>query len=655
MNGVAGWFGGSERAAATAEVTKAGAMQLKAQRPNEPVAHPTRGLSLGAQYLGSGECRFEVWSPRANRVEVHVVSPRDRLVPLVPHGRGYFEAQVGGIEPGTRYFYRLDGENEFPDPASRYQPDGVHRASAVVDPSFPWTDSSWAGIALADYLTCEIHVGTFSREGTFEGIIPFLDDFNDLGVTALELMPVAQFPGSRNWGYDGVHPFAVQNSYGGPAGLRKLVDACHRKGLAVILDVVYNHLGPEGNYLANFGPYFTDRYRTPWGEAVNFDGPDSDEVRRLFVENAVYWIREFHIDALRLDAVHAVYDFSAKPFFQELATAVSIEGERLGRSAYTIAESSLNDSRILQSADSGGWGIDAQWCDDLHHAIHRTLTGEKDGYYQDFEGFSDLVKAYRHGFVYEGQYSRFRRRRHGNSARHLDPRRIVVCSQNHDQVGNRMLGERLTGLLDDPAVPRLAAALVLLSPYQPLLFMGEEYGETSPFQYFVSHGDPDLVAAVREGRKNEFAHFQWEGEIPDPQSEETFERAKLNHHLRDEPRHRDLREFYRELIRIRRTSPAYRFATREQTETRVLLEDAVMSFRIWVDTETLLAVFNILPEMVAIPNPLRGENWQVILDSSTQKDSGGRHLRNGDGPMEEGTGWQLPPRSVTVLRKERVS
>jgi len=627
-------------------------MLLKAQRPNTPVAHPTQKLGLGAHYLGSGECRFEVWCPRAKRVEVHLVSPQDRLISLVPAARGYFTAQAAGIEPGARYFYRLDGENEFPDPASQFQPDGVHKGSAVVDPSFHWSDSSWAGKPLEEYLTCEIHVGTFSAEGTFEGIIPFLDDFDELGVTALELMPVAQFPGSRNWGYDGVHPFAAQNSYGGPVGLKKLVDACHQQGLAVILDVVYNHLGPEGNYLANFGPYFTDRYHTPWGEAVNFDGPESDEVRRLFIENAVYWIREFHIDALRLDAVHAIYDFSARPFLQELATAVSVEGERLGRLAYTIAESSLNDSRILQPADSGGWGIDAQWCDDLHHAIHRTLTGEDNGYYLDFEGFPDLVRAYRNGFVYEGQYSRFRRRRHGNSARHVDPRRIVVCSQNHDQVGNRMLGERLTGLVDDPALLRLAAALVLLSPYQPLLFMGEDYGETAPFQYFVSHGDPNLVAAVRRGREYEFAHFQWKGEVPDPQSEQTFQASRLNHRLREKPRNRALREFYRELIRIRQTSSAYRFATREQTETRVLQEDGVMSFRIWVDTDALLTVFNILPQPVTIPNPVRGEKWKVILDSSSREESSKCHLRTGDGAIGEYPEWGLPPRSIFVLRKE---
>jgi maltooligosyltrehalose trehalohydrolase len=388
---------------------------------------------------------------------------------------------------------------------------------------------------------------------------------------------------------------------------------------------------------------------------VNFDGPESDEVRRLFIENAVYWIREFHIDALRLDAVHAIYDFSAHPFLQELATAVSIEGERLGRLAYTIAESSLNDSRILQPADSGGWGIDAQWCDDLHHAIHRTLTGEDNGYYQDFEGFPDLVRAYRNGFVYEGQYSRFRRRRHGNSARHVDPRRIVVCSQNHDQVGNRMLGERLTGLVDNPGLLRLAAALALLSPYQPLLFMGEEYGETAPFQYFVSHGDPDLVAAVRRGRESEFAQFQWKGEVPDPQSEEPFQASKLNHRLREEPRNRALREFYRELIRIRRTSPAYRFATRDQTETRVLQEDGVMSFRIWVDTDTLLTVFNILPQPVTIPNPVRGEKWKVILDSTDREESREVHLRKGDGAIGEYSEWELPRRSIFVIRKEQVS
>jgi maltooligosyltrehalose trehalohydrolase len=349
-----------------------------------------------------------------------------------------------------------------------------------------------------------------------------------LGVTAIELMPVAQFPGGRNWGYDGVHPFAVQNTYGGPEGLRRLVDAAHSLGLAVVMDAVYNHVGPEGNYLADFGDYFTDRHHTPWGQAVNFDDAGSDEVRRFFIENALCWIDEYHIDALRLDAVHAIYDFSAKTFLRELADAVRLEGERLNRRVYTIAESCLNDTRLIDPPEQGGFGLDAQWSDDLHHALRTELTDERGGYYVDYQGFPNLAKAYRAGFVQDGTYSEYRRRRHGNSAKHVNPIKLVVCSQNHDQVGNRLLGERLTELVSFEQ-QKLAAASIILSPYLPMLFMGEEYAETAPFQFFISHTDPDLVRAVREGRKEEFARFEWNQEPPDPQDEATFLRCKLNH------------------------------------------------------------------------------------------------------------------------------
>ena len=358
-----------------------------------------------------------------------------------------------------------------------------------------------------------------------------------------------------------MHPFAVQNTYGGPDGLRRLVDAAHQRGLAVVMDVVYNHLGPEGNYLAEFGPYFTDRHHTPWGRAINFDDRDSDDVRRFFIENALSWIREFHVDALRLDAVHAIFDFSARPFLQELADAVRLEGERINRRLYTIAESSLADARLITPKQLGGCGIDGQWCDDLHHALRTELLDERGGYYADYHGFPDIVKAYRDGFVQDGCYSAYRGRRHGNSARHIDPIKLVVCSQNHDQVGNRLWGERLTELCSFERL-KLAAAAVILSPFQPLLFMGEEYGETARFQFFVSHSDPELIAAVRRGRKEEFARFQWRDDPPDPQDEETFQRCKLNHGLRREGNHRVLREFYRRLIALRRTEPALAFPDR---------------------------------------------------------------------------------------------
>jgi maltooligosyltrehalose trehalohydrolase len=507
-------------------------------------------INLGATYLGEGRCRFLVWAPYAETLEVHLVSPREALFPLDKNERGYFSGERDGVEPGCLYLYRLNGSREFPDPASRLQPQGVHGPSQVADPRFPWEDDGWCGIPLRDYVIYELHVGTFTPEGTFEAIIPYLDEFKDLGITAIELMPVAQFPGSRNWGYDGVYPYAVQESYGGPVGLKKLVNACHLRGLAVILDVVYNHLGPEGNYSANFGPYFTRRYLTPWGEAVNFDDAGSDEVRRFFIGNALTWITEYHIDSLRLDALHAIVDMSPRPFLAELAEAVHRARERLNRQVFLMAESDLNDVRLLRAPESGGYGLDSHWNDDFHHALHTLLTGEETGYYLDFGLLEQLAKAWREGFVYSGEYSRFRRRRHGSCSKEIAAQRWVVFAQNHDQVGNRPGGDRLGQLVSLEAA-KLAAGAVLLSPFIPLLFMGEEYGDPAPFPYFVSQGDPDLIESVRRGRKEEFEAFHWLGEPPDPQGEETFAWARLDHSLRRKGEHKALVQFYREALRVR--------------------------------------------------------------------------------------------------------
>jgi maltooligosyltrehalose trehalohydrolase len=447
---------------------------------------------------------------------------------MEPREHGYFEVTIDGVRAGDRYDYILDGEKVRPDPASRFQPDGVHQASAVVDPeAFGWTDRGWKGLPLKDLIIYELHTGTFTANGTFDAIIPHLNYLkHDVGVTAIELMPVAQFPGSRNWGYDGAYLYAPQSTYGGPQGLKTLVDACHAAGLAVILDVVYNHLGPEGNYLADFGPYFTDRYRTPWGDAVNYDGPESDEVRHFIVSNALYWVTEYHVDALRLDAIHGIYDFSADHILRELADAVHGQAARLGRQIFVTAESALNDVRVITPPAQGGFGLDGQWNDDFHHALRTTLTDERAGYYQDFDGLRHLATATQDGFVYAGQYSRYRRHRHGNSSKTRPPSQFVVFSQNHDQVGNRAFGDRLSTRIPFEAL-KVAAAAVLLSPSIPLLFMGEEYGETAPFLYFIDHGDPSLVEAVRRGRRAEFASFAWAGDIPDPQDPATFERSRI--------------------------------------------------------------------------------------------------------------------------------
>lgn len=514
---------------------------------------------LGASVKEGSLCEFLVWAPGAERVDVKTVSgPQSEGISppgsfaLTKADRGYFHGVFEGIGPGTRYFYLLDGSKQRPDPASRFQPESVHGPSEVIDPSFPWSDGFWSGLDLRDYILYELHVGLFTPEGNFDALTGRLDELKRLGITTIELMPVAQFPGDRNWGYDGAYPFAVQNSYGGPQGLKRFVNACHQRGLAVTLDVVYNHLGPEGNYLGDFGPYFTDRYRTPWGMAVNLDGEGSDEVRRFFIENALYWIEECHVDALRLDALHALVDLSPSPFLSELSETVQRRAERLKRRVYLIAESDLNDIRFIRPRELGGYGLDAHWNDDFHHALHTLLTGENSDYYADFGRLAHLAKAFREGFVYSGQYSACRERRHGSSSVEAPPESLVVFSQNHDQVGNRFEGERLGRLVPFEAL-KTAAAAVILSPFTPLLFMGEEYGETAPFQYFVSHSDPALIEAVRKGRLDEFRAFRRQGAAPDPQAEETFNRCKLNRELAGRPGHDVLLSFYMKLLRLRKS------------------------------------------------------------------------------------------------------
>jgi maltooligosyltrehalose trehalohydrolase len=617
-------------------------------------AAPPWQLDLGATCLDGGETRFRVWAPRVESLSVRLLcGETSRTVPLRSEADGYFVGTAGETRAGDCYFYRLDDETERPDPASRFQPQGVHGPSQIVDPrGFPWGDSGWKGMPLEEYVIYELHVGTFTEEGIFAAVIPRLDYLAELGVTAVELMPVAQFPGDRNWGYDGVYPFAPQSSYGGPEGLKRLVDACHRRGLAVILDVVYNHLGPEGNYLGCFGPYFTDRYRTPWGEAVNFDGPDSDAVRHYFISNALYWVTEYHVDALRLDAIHGIFDFSALHILQELAEAAHGEARRLGRAVPVIAESSLNDVRTITAPQKGGHGLDAQWDDDFHHALRTLLTGERDGYYVDFGEFSQLAKAFREGFVYSGQYSRYRRRRHGSSSAGLAPGRFVVFSQNHDQVGNRMRGERL-GHSAGPEKLKLAAGAVLLAPYLPLLFMGEEYGELAPFPYFIHHGDPELVTAVRRGRGEEFAAFAWQGEIPDPQDEATFLSAKIEPELRREGMHRTLFALYRELIRLRKALPPLRRLSREETEVAEIAAAKVLVLRRWAGADEVLCLFNFGDAQRSVSIPLRHAACRKLLDSADERWGGGGSLAGEVLPAGSGdTRVTLAPWSFVLFATE---
>ncbi|CAD5940198.1 Malto-oligosyltrehalose trehalohydrolase [Planktothrix tepida] len=576
-------------------------------------------MKLGANYLGENRCEFRVWSPLRETVSLKIVSPEERLIPLERDEQGYWNATVENIPPGTRYFYQLEGQFTHPDPASHSQPEGVHGASEVIDQNtFVWQDQNWKTIPLDELIVYELHVGTFTPEGTFEAIIPHLPELLDLGINAIEIMPIGQFPGDRNWGYDGVYLYAPQNSYGGVEGLKRLVNACHQQGVAVILDAVYNHFGPEGNYMAEFGPYFTERYRTAWGFAINYDQAYCQGVRQFVIENALYWLGDFHIDALRLDAADNIFDLGAKHILKELADNVAEFSQQQGRKFYLMAETDLNDAKLIRSKAVGGYGLDVHWCDDFHHAIHTVLTGENMGYYKDYGRCEQLAKSYRESFIYTWDYSPNRQRLHGESAIDCPPYQFLVFSQNHDQVGNRLLGERLTALVSYEAL-KLAAATVLLSPYIPLLFMGEEYGEPAPFQYFISHSDLELVEAVRKGRKADFEAFHLAGDPPDVQSREIFDQCKLNWNLKQEGKHKILWEFYQNLIRLRRSIPALKLRDRNHQEVQCIEEDKLLIFRRWFEDQQVLCLINFSKNPVSYSPNLIGKTWHKLLDSTDEK------------------------------------
>jgi maltooligosyltrehalose trehalohydrolase len=580
-------------------------------------------LHLGATLQEAGTT-FRVWAPRSRSLEV-VIEGR-RPMPLTAHGDAVFELAVPGIAAGTRYQYRLDGERYRPDPVSRFQPEGVHGPSVVVDAvRFPWTDQGFRGHALADLVFYELHVGTFTAAGTFEAVIPHLAQLVDLGITAVELMPVAEFPGSRNWGYDGAHLYAPQSTYGGPRGLRRLVDAAHGLGLSVVLDVVYNHLGPEGNYLGEFGPYFTDRYKTPWGTAINFDGPDSEAVRRHFIDNARYWVREFHLDGLRLDAIHSIFDTSPTHILTAIAEGAREEARQLGRPVHLVAESHDNDRKIVLPAADGGLGLDAVWSDDFHHAVHTRLTGERTGYYADFPDGRGLARAMAEGFAFQGGPSEYFGRPRGTPSADLAGEHFVVGLQNHDQVGNRAQGDRLSTIVP-LAAAKMAAALLFAVPALPLVFMGEEYGETSPFQFFTSYLDPTLVEAVRRGRAAEFARFGWEGKIPDPSEPATFLRSRLSHPLAGAPRHRELRDYYRQWLALRRSHPALGAHGKDRARCEVDPTGTVLTLSRRGTTGPGVCL---VANLTASPSPFAppGADWRVLIDSEDKRFAGGGTAR----------------------------
>jgi maltooligosyltrehalose trehalohydrolase len=583
-------------------------------------------LEFGARPQPDTTTRFRVWAPRAKSLAVKILGDRERLISMERGEDGLFETVVPEAPAGVDYMYIIDDEKERPDPVSRWQPRGVHGPSRVVDPeAFAWTDQNWTGVALKDLIIYELHIGTFTAAGTFEAAAEKLPYLKSLGITAIEIMPVAEFPGGRNWGYDGAHLYAPQSTYGGPTGLKALVDACHREGLAVILDVVYNHLGPEGNYLGEYAAIFSHSYRTPWGDALNFDGAGSDGVRRYFVENALYWLTEYHMDGLRLDAIHRIMDKSPRHILAEIAAEFSRQAESLGRMAWTIAESDLNDVRVIKPREESGYGLNAQWSDDFHHSLHAILTGTRRGYFADFGRMEDLAKALSEGFVYDGRRSEFRQRRHGTPGLDQPGERFVVFIQNHDQIANGYWGDRLAALAT-PAQQRTAAALLLCAPNLPLLFMGQEWGEDAPFLYFTSHTDEELGRAVREGRKEEYASFMEAEEIgassmdegfADPQDEKTFERSKLTWSQQEEAPHAEILRFYRDLIALRKVHPS--LSNCDKSLTRVQYDESERWIAIErgdASGEAALLVCNLGPDTHSAQLHLGRGLWRMVLWSN---------------------------------------
>ncbi len=612
-------------------------------------------MRIGALQLAPNQYRFSVWAPRRRAVRLEFLRTTAEAAPLEvvrslsmrKETRGLFTMDMDDVPAGQLYRYVLDNKLPRADPASHHQPLGVHGPSAVVDhQAHVWERIRFSPPPLNELVIYELHVGAFTPQGTFAAAITRLPHLVRLGVNAVEIMPVAQFPGGRNWGYDGVFPFAVQHSYGGPRGFKNFVDACHAHGLAVILDVVYNHLGPEGNYLRDFAPYFTKACKTPWGEALNFDGPHSDGVRAFFVQNALHWYRNYQVDGLRLDATQSIHDTRPVHLLTELAAATRDFEACSGRRILLIAESDRNDPKLALPQTHGGHGLDALWSDDFHHALHALLTGEKHGYYQDYGKLELLTRAMSHGFAYQGEYSRYRRRGHGAPPASLPPSAHVICTQNHDQVGNRMDGARLTQLVPFE-VCKLAAALLLFSPGTPMLFMGEEYGETAPFLYFISHDNPALATAVREGRLRECKKFGWMNAPPDPQDPETFRQSLLDWSKLKKQRHQQLLAFYTRCIALRRRYPALHHGGGDMLTVRSDSGMQTLMLRRSFRGLHALCLYNLHPEesrLFSIDNIPSTCSWRKVLDSS-------EHMWGGPGGSlpEIATGTLLLPPHCAAL------
>lgn len=561
--------------------------------------------------IKDGKSNITVWAPNAERVYCRTYDP-DKEIALIKQAYGYWNICSEMIGSGQEYHFVVDGK-VLPDPASRSQPHGVHGRSAVVDLHFEWTDQHYRCPALREFIIYELHVGTFSPTHDFEGVIARLPYLRDLGITAIEIMPVAQFPGERNWGYDGTFLFAVQHSYGGAEGLQRLVNACHQNGIAVILDVVYNHFGPEGNYLEEYGPYLTDKYKTPWGKAVNYDDAWNNGVRDFICENVRMWLRDFHIDALRLDAVHAIKDFSPVHILQDIRRTVNELMQESGKVHYVIAECDLNDRRFLESLQKNGFALDAQWVDEFHHTLRVAAGEEKKGYYTEFNGVKHLAKAYRDAYVYTGEFSSHRQKFFGSHTEGIPAERFVIFSQNHDQVGNRMLGERSSKLYS-PSLQRLLAMAVITSPFVPLIFMGEEWASQKPFLYFISHSDATLIAAVRKGRREEFAYADT-ASVPDPQNIETFRRSVLDWEERTLLPQTSMHLYYKALIQLRKTDIIPQQIDREAIQVTYSEERETLRIVYPYTERALVCLFNFSSSPQVFQVEEDGD-WQKVMDSA---------------------------------------
>ncbi len=560
-------------------------------------------MSYGAS-LNGDQAEFRVWAPIPNQITLRLMragaEPQD--IAMQRDGEDFVATALAAV--GNRYAYVLDGGTPVPDPVSRCLPEGVHGPTEIVDPSaFGWRDQEWRGRELRDYVIYELHIGTFTPEGTFDAAIGKLEYLRQLGITVVEIMPVSAFPGTRDWGYDGVSPYSVQANYGGPDGFKRFVDAAHRIGLAVVLDVVYNHLGPEGNYLPMFGPYFTAHHQTPWGEAVNYDSAGCEHVRRYVIDNALHWIREYHLDGLRLDAVQTIKDDSPTHILAEIQERVQGLARELDRTVCVIAETDENDSRYTKPLADQGYGLDAVWSDDFHHAVHAFFTGERQGYYQDFGDPQDIARAVSDGYVFQGEYFRFWHAARGTSAEGVPLLANVICTQNHDQVGNRAKGERLS-VLTPRGARKLSAALMLLAPHTPLLFMGQEYDETAPFQFFADFQDPALKKAVSEGRRGEFKDFDF-ADVPDPEDPATFERSKLT--WADGAQNREMLDWYQQLLQLRKQN-----VVNGERTAHAQYADGLLTMQVPAQNPTLVLIAS-LKKGVALPTLENG--WREVLDS----------------------------------------